>query len=74
MEHLTDCPALELGRFLTPSVGDALICQPGIQPDQTRDHEPGAEKLVAQSADLVLDLPLLPSRGGRVGHRINQMR
>ena len=33
----------------------------------------GAEHLVAQIADLVLDLTLLPSRSGRAGHRLDQV-
>jgi hypothetical protein len=42
-------------------VGDALIFQPCIQLDQARYPRLGTEKLVAQIADLVLDLTLLPS-------------
>ena len=33
----------------------------------------GTEQLVAQVADLVLDLTLLPSRGGGASHRLNQV-
>ena len=73
LEHLPDRPVLEL-RMLGPlGVGDALIFQPRIQFGEALHPRLGAEQLVAQIADLVLDLTLLPSRGGRAGHRFDQM-
>src|ERR1700692_3890445 len=53
--------------------GDALIFQPRIQFGEALYPRLGPEHLVAQIADLVLDLTLLPSRGGRAGHRLRQV-
>jgi len=65
LEHLPDRPVLEL-RVLGPlCVGDALIFQPRIQFGEALHPRLGPEHLVAQIADLVLDLTLLPSRSGR---------
>src|ERR1700686_2567091 len=55
------------------SVGDALIFQPRIELGETLYPRLGPEHLVAQIADLVLDLTLLPSRRGGAGHRFDQM-
>src|SRR5258706_16124740 len=57
----------------SPGVGYALIFQPRIQLGETLPPRLGPEHLVAQIADLVLDLPLLPSGGGRAGHRLDQV-
>src|SRR3954466_8500510 len=54
-------------------VGDALIFQPSIQFGEALYPRLGPEHLVAQIADLVLDLTLLPSRGRRAGPRFDQM-
>ena len=56
-----DGPILEL-RML---VGDALIFQPGIQLGEALYPRLGSEHLVAQIANLVLDLTFLPPRGSR---------
>src|SRR5207247_11161718 len=53
--------------------GDALILQPGIQFGQALHPRLGAEQLVAQIADLVLDLTLLPACRRCAGHRLDQM-
>src|SRR6202165_6307358 len=55
------------------SVGDALIFQPRIELGETLYPRLGPEHLVTQVANLVLDLTFLPSRGGRAGHRVDQM-
>src|ERR1700704_2274952 len=54
-------------------VGDALVFQPAIQFGQAADPRLGSEQLIAQVADLVLDLALLPTRGRATGHRLDQM-
>ena len=73
LEHLPDRPVLEL-RVLSPlGVGDALIFQPRVQLGQALHPRLGPEQPVAQIADLVLDLPLLPARRRRAGHRLDQV-
>ena len=59
--------------FGSLGVGDALIFQPRIQLGETLDPRFWPEHLVAQIANLVLDLTFLPSRGGCAGHRFDQM-
>src|SRR6202140_815355 len=54
-------------------VGDALIFQPSIELGETLYPRFGPEHLVAQIADLVLNLTLLPSRRGGAGYRFDQM-
>ena len=73
LEHVPDRPILELRMFGALGVGDALIFQPRIQLGEALHPRLGPEHLVAQIADLVLDLTLLPSRGRRAGHRLDQM-
>ena len=48
-------------------------CQPRIQFGEALHPRLGPEHLVAQIADLVLDLTLLPSRGRRAGHWLDRM-
>jgi hypothetical protein len=73
LEHLPDRPVLELRVFGSVGVGDALIFQPCIQLGQALHPRLGTEQLVAQIADLVLDLTLLPSRSGGAGDRLDQV-
>jgi hypothetical protein len=73
LEHVPDGPILELRVLGSLGVGDALIFQPRIQFGEALYPWLGPEHLVAQIADLVLDLPFLPSRGRRAGHRLDQM-
>ena len=73
LEHLPDRPVLELRMLGALGVGDALIFQPGVQLGQALHPRLGAEQLVAQIADLVLDLTLLPARRRRAGHRLDQV-
>ena len=61
LENLPDRPVLELRMLVALGVSDALICQPSIQLRQARDARLGSEHLIAQIADLVLDLSLLPT-------------
>jgi hypothetical protein len=73
LEYLPDRPFLELRVFGSLGVGDALIFPPGVQLGETLHPRLGTEQLVAQVADLVLDLTLLPSRGRGASHRLNQV-
>jgi len=61
LEHLPDRAVLELGMLDAPGIGDALICEPGIQLHQAFDPRLGTEQLIAQIADLILDLALFPT-------------
>jgi len=45
----------------------AAQAQPVIQRIQIVKSKPGSEQLATQKLDLVLDLPLLPARGGGAG-------
>jgi hypothetical protein len=73
LEHLPDGAVLELGVFDALGVGDALVGKPGVQLRQALHPRLGAEQLVAQVADLVLDLALLPARRRRARHRLDQV-
>jgi hypothetical protein len=73
LEHLPDGPILELRVLGSLGVGDALIFQPRVQLGETLHPRLRSEELVAQIANLVLDLTLLPSRGWRAGHRLDQV-
>src|SRR5580658_8813068 len=73
LEHVPDRALFELRVFGAFGVGDALIFQPRIQLREALHAWLGAEQLVAQIADLVLDLALLPSRGRCAGHRLDEM-
>src|SRR5665647_2631753 len=70
---IPDRALFELRMLVALGVGDALIFQPRIQFDETLYPRLGPEHLVAQIADLILDLTLFPPRGGRAGHRLDQM-
>ena len=54
-------------------VGNTLVFQPGIQFGRTLDPRLGVEQLVAQNADLVLDLTLLPACCRCASHRLDQV-
>jgi hypothetical protein len=54
-------------------VSNAFVDQPGVQFIVGFDPEARREETFADETDLVLDLTLLPARGRRAGHRINQM-
>src|SRR5580693_602954 len=54
-------------------VGDTFVGQPGVQLIVGFDPKPRREETFPDQTDLVLDLTLLPTRGRRAGHRINQV-
>src|SRR5271167_5064241 len=73
LEYRPDRPILELRVAGSPGVCDALIFQPGIQLGQALHSRLWAEQQIAQIADLVFDLTLLPSGGGCASDRLDQM-
>src|SRR5450759_1790126 len=58
LEYVPDCALFELWMLVALGVGGALIFQPRIQFDETLYPRLGPEHLIAQIADLVLDLTL----------------
>ncbi len=54
-------------------VGDALIAQPGVQLIVARHPQARRKQPLADIADLVLDLPLLPACCRRAGDRLDQI-
>ena len=54
-------------------VGDASVEQPGVELLVALEPEPRREEALAHEPDLVLDLPLLPARGRRAGHRLDEV-
>src|ERR671919_1379192 len=72
LEHLPDRAVPELGVPMRLGVGDRLIRQPGVQLGVALHPDAGREEALAHEADLVLHLSLLPARGRRAGHRIDQ--
>src|ERR1700692_3220938 len=73
LEYLPDRPVPELRVVGSPGISDALIFQPGVQLGQALHPRLGTEQQIAQIADLVLDLSLLPTRGRRASDRLDQM-
>src|SRR3954454_22031215 len=60
----------EGGNILTYS---AAVEQPGVQLLVARHSQPRREEPLAHQPDLVLDLPLLPTRRRRAGNRLDQV-
>ena len=56
-----------------PGMGNTPIRKPSIQLPQALEPRPGGEKPFPGIADLVLHLPLFPSRSRRAGHRLDQV-
>ena len=73
LEHLPHRLIRPLRMGMRLGVGDALVHQPGVQLIVGLDPKPRGEEALAHQTDLVLDLALLPARGRRAGHRVNQM-
>src|SRR5262245_41487814 len=53
--------------------GDALVGKPGVQLIVALEPQSRREEPFAYKPDLVLDLPLLPSRRRRAGDRLDQV-
>jgi len=62
-----------LGMRALACLGEAARLQPGVELVIIGKVQPGREQMLAQIADLVLDLPLLPTRSRRARHRLNQV-
>ena len=73
LEHLPDRLLGQLRMAVRLGVGDALIEQPGVQLVVGLEPQPRREEALADQPDLVLDLSLLPARGRRAGHRIDEI-
>ena len=73
LKHLPDRLLGQLGMAVHLGVGDALIEQPGVQLVVGLEPQPRREEALADQPDLVLDLSLLPARGRRAGHWINEI-
>ena len=58
---------------MTPGVGDALVQEPGVELVVGLEAQPRGEEPTADDPDLVLDLPLLPSRSRRACCRFDQV-
>ena len=69
LEHIPDRPVPELGMPGPLGVGDALILEPCVELGQAGHPRLGEEELVAQVADLVLHLTVMPfGHGLRLSH------
>ena len=73
LEHLPDRPLRSLGMGVRLGVSDAFVEQPSVQLVVALEPQPRREEALAHQADLVLDLTLLPARGRRAGHRLDEM-
>src|SRR5215469_16402494 len=56
-----------------PNVGDAFIEQPVVQLVEILEPRARREEALADEPNLILNLPLLPARSRRTGHRIDQV-
>src|SRR5829696_167050 len=54
-------------------VGNAAIGEPGIHLVEALEPQSWREEALADKPDLVLDLTLLPPRGRRAGHRLDEV-
>jgi hypothetical protein len=73
LEHLPDAALAELGMAVRLGIGDAPIEQQGVQLLVALHPQAWREEAFTHHADLILDLPLLPARGRRARHRIDQI-
>src|SRR6266568_116585 len=73
LEHLPDRLVDQLRMAMRLGVGDAFVEQPGVQLVKVLEPQPGREEALAHEPDLVLDLPLLPSRCRRAGDRLDEV-
>ena len=73
LEGLPDRPIPELGMRMRLGVGDRLIEEPTIELLVALHPQARREEALPDNADLVLDLPLLPTRRRRAGDRVDQV-
>jgi hypothetical protein len=73
LEHLPGGapPHLRMRMFLGPS--DTAVLEPGVELGVALEPRPRHEEPASDDADLVLDLALLPARGGRAGDRLDEV-
>ena len=72
-EHFPDRLLGQLRMAVRLGVGDAFIGEPVVQLVEALEPQPRREEALSDQPDLILDLPLLPARGRRAGHRIDQV-
>src|SRR5436190_24154819 len=63
----------QLGMAMRLGVGNAPVGEPGVHLAVPFEPQPRREEALADKADLVLDLTLLPTRGRRAGHGIDDL-
>src|SRR5881397_564251 len=73
LEHLPDRLLGQLWMAMRLGVGDAFIKQPGVHLVVGFEPQARREEPLADEPNLVLDLPLLPARSRRAGHRFNEV-
>src|SRR5271165_7225171 len=73
LKHLPDRAVGLFGMRVALGVGNALVEQPAVQLVVTRHSQARCEQPLANIADLVLDLPLLPPRRRRAGDGLDQI-
>ena len=73
LEDLPDRPVGPFGMGMRLGPGDAFVHQPGVQLVVALDPQPRREEALADEADLVLDLALLPARRRRAGDGLDEM-
>ena len=73
LEHRKDRAGRVIRVGLPAGRGHALVEEPRIELGVAGEPQPRREPPLADRPDLVLDLPLLPARAGRTGHRLNQV-
>jgi hypothetical protein len=73
LEDLPDGLVPEFGVRMRLGVGDAVIEEDRVQLLEALHPQPRRGEALAHEPDLVLDLPLLPTRGRRAGDRIDQV-
>ena len=73
LEHLPDRPLTHLRVGVSTGIGDASLQQPDIQLLVVLDPKPRREEPLPHQANLVPNLPLLPTRCRCAGHGIDQI-
>src|SRR5205807_6102602 len=73
LEDLPDGLVGLLGMHALPRLGEATRLQPGVELGIAGKVQPRRKQVLADIADLVLDLPFLPTRRRRARRRIDQV-
>ena len=72
-EDLPDRAFALLGMGVRPGPGQTFVEKPGVEVVIALEPQSRRKKPLANEANLVLDLPLLPARGRGAGHRFDQV-